>query len=415
MIYFRLILESFRFAWHALRSNLLRTILSLLGVTIGIFAIISVFTIVDSLERNIRNSMSFMGSNLIYVQKSPWIFTSDYEWWRYFKRPISNLREFRKLQERLELDEGTAIYWLRSGTTIRYRNNSMSNLNIMGISYEYNKVIEIAINQGRYFTQQDIHAARNLIIIGHAIAQDLFPNLDPLGKTIKIKGLKFSVIGITEKQGEGFLGMPTEDNNIYMPYGAFNKLFSTSERGLEPIIAIKGKETDENLQELEYEVRGAMRSIRGLKPRDEDNFALNRPEMAAAFVSKMFRVIGMAGWIIGGFSILVGGFGIANIMFVSVKERTNIIGIQKSLGAKNYFILFQFLFESVFLSLIGGGIGILLVFLLTLIPQDYLELLLSLGNISLGLGVSIVIGVISGIVPALLAANLDPVMAIRSK
>ena len=263
MIYFRLILESFRFAWHALKSNLLRTILSLLGVTIGIFAIISVFTIVDSLERNIRNSMSFMGNNLIYVQKWPWGFSGDYEWWRYFKRPISNLREFRLLQEKLENDEGTAIYWYRGGTTFKYRNNSMSNLNIQGISYEYNKVIDMPITQGRYFTQQDINAARNVIVIGHAIAQDLFPNLDPLGKTLKIKGLKFAVIGIMEKQGEGFLGLPTEDNNAYMPYGAFNKLFSTGERGLEPTIAVKGRETDIGLQELEYEIRGAMRTIRG--------------------------------------------------------------------------------------------------------------------------------------------------------
>lgn len=416
MIYFRLILESFRFASQALRSNLLRTILSLLGVTIGIFAIISVFTIVDSLERNIRNSMSFMGNNLVYVQKWPWGFGGgEYEWWRYFKRPIANLREFRLLQEKLENDEGTAIFWNRGGNTVKYRSNSVSDVNIQGISYEYNRVREVPIAAGRYFTIPDIDAARNMIILGAKIAETLFPNQDPLDKTVKIKGLKFVVIGVMEKQGEGFLGMPTEDNNAYMPYGAFNKLFSTGQQGLEPTIAIKGRETDIGLQELEYEIRGTLRTIRGLKPRDEDNFALNRPEMVADAISGLFKVIGLAGWVIGGFSILVGGFGIANIMFVSVKERTNIIGIQKSLGAKNYFILFQFLFESVFLSLIGGGIGILLVFLLTLIPQDAMEIFLSLANISLGLGVSVLIGVLSGIIPAVLASNLDPVVAIRSK
>ncbi|MDQ4140190.1 MAG: ABC transporter permease, partial [Bacteroidota bacterium] len=200
-----------------------------------------------------------------------------------------------------------------------------------------------------------------------------------------------------------------------IPYGAFSKLYSIGRGGVEPTVAIKGLDSDPGLLELEYEIQGVMRNIRGLKPREEDNFALNRPEMVAEAISSLFKVIGVAGWVIGGFSILVGGFGIANIMFVSVKERTNIIGIQKSLGAKNYFILFQFLFESVFLSLIGGGVGIFIVFLITLIPQDALKLLLSLANISLGLGVSVVIGVLSGIIPAVLASNLDPVIAIRSK
>ena len=415
MIYLRLIFESFRFAWQALRANLLRTILSLLGVTIGIFAIISVFTIVDSLERNIRNSVNFLGNNVIYIQKFPWSFGPDFPWWRYFKRPSANLREFRLLDRKLVNDEGVAIFWARGGNTLKYRNNSMSEINLQGVSYQFNKVSDVPVEQGRYFTVQDVDAGRSVIIIGYQIAQNLFPNQEPLGKVIKIKGLRFTVIGVMEKQGDSFMGMPTNDKNAFLPYGAFNKLYSIGQQGREPTVAIKGRETDIGLQELEYEIRGAMRNIRGLKPRDEDNFALNRPEMVADQISSMFKVIGFAGWVIGGFSILVGGFGIANIMFVSVKERTNVIGIQKSLGAKNYFILFQFLFESVFLSLIGGGIGILLVFLLTLIPQEAMELLLSVGNVTLGLGVSVVIGVLSGIIPAVLASNLDPVIAIRSK
>ncbi|WP_026462177.1 ABC transporter permease [Adhaeribacter aquaticus] len=415
MIFLRLILESFRFAWQALKSNLLRTILSLLGVTIGIFAIISVFTIVDSLERNIRNSMNFLGNNVIYVQRFPWAFGNDYPWWKYFQRPSATIREYRLLEHKLENAEGVAIFWDRRGNTLRYRSNSTSGVNIQGISYGFNKISDVPVAQGRYFTQQEANAARNVIIIGAKIAENLFPNETPLGKAIKIRGLKFSVIGVMEKQGENMLGMPTNDANAYMPFGAFNKLFSTGRQGIEPTIGIKGRETDIGLLELEYEIRGVMRNIRGLKPRDSDNFALNRPEMVAEAITGMFNVIGVAGWVIGGFSILVGGFGIANIMFVSVKERTNIIGIQKSLGAKNYFILFQFLFESIFLSLIGGGVGIFLVYLITLIPQNALELLLSFGNITLGLGVSVVIGVLSGIIPAILASNLDPVIAIRSK
>jgi putative ABC transport system permease protein len=193
------------------------------------------------------------------------------------------------------------------------------------------------------------------------------------------------------------------------------RIFPTGPNGIEGSIAVKGQEWDTGLQELEYEIRGVMRSARSLKPRDEDNFALNRPELLADAITGLFTVIGIAGWVIGGFSIVVGGFGIANIMFVSVKERTNIIGIQKSLGAKNFFILFQFLFEAIFLSLLGGGIGILLVMLITLMPAGSLEIILSIKNILTGLGLSVFIGLLSGIIPAIMASNLDPVQAIRSK
>ena len=232
---------------------------------------------------------------------------------------------------------------------------------------------------------------------------------------MKVAGQKFVVIGVIEKQGENLFGMPNMDQMGMIPYSTFSKMYDVGPDGMGSTIALKGRDEDPGLLELEYETRGLMRTIRGLRPRDEDNFAMNRPEMATEAIGGFFDVVGLAGWVIGGFAILVGGFGIANIMFVSVKERTNIIGIQKSLGAKNYFILFQFLFEAVFLSLLGGGIGILLVFLLTLIPQDLMKISLSVGNIILGLGVSAVIGMLSGIIPAVLASNLDPVIAIRSK
>ncbi|MDX5422046.1 MAG: ABC transporter permease [Hymenobacteraceae bacterium] len=415
MIYLRLVAESFRFAWQALRSNLLRTILSLLGVTIGIFAIISVFTLVDSLERNVRDSMSFIGDKVIYVQKWPWSFGGNYPWWKYFQRPQPNLREFRMLERNLTNDAGVAIFAEKGNNTFKQGSNSFSNAGLFGVSYEYNRVTEIPIEEGRYFIPQEVDAARNVVIIGNEMASNLFPFGNPLGQTIKVAGQKLVVIGVMEKQGESMFGLPNFDQMGIVPYGTFGKMFDVGPDGIGSTIAVKGREDDPGLLELEYEIQGLMRNIRGLRPRDEDNFAMNRPEMATQAISGFFEVVGLAGWVIGGFAILVGGFGIANIMFVSVKERTNIIGIQKSLGAKNYFILFQFLFESVFLSLIGGGIGILLVFLLTLIPQDMMKITLSVGNIILGLGVSAVIGMLSGIIPAVMASNLDPVIAIRSK
>lgn len=417
MIYLRLVYESFRFAMQALRSNLLRTILSLLGVTIGIFAIISVFTVVDSLERSIRQSMSFVGDRVMYIEKWPWIFSDgDIPWWKYMARPAATMREYRYLDETLENAEAVAMVSRRGGNTFKQSNNSMSGIMLQGVTKNFEKVAEVPIVEGRYFTNQELESGRNVVVIGDEIARTLFPNSDPVGGEIKIRGLKFTVIGVMEKQGENlFEGMPTQDKNSYVPFGAFGKMFAGGPRGVQPVLMLKGRLDDPNMQNLEYEVKGKMRTIRGLKPYEEDNFAVNRSEMLQDQISKMFSVIGVAGWVIGGFSILVGGFGIANIMFVSVKERTNIIGIQKSLGAKNFFVLFQFLFESIFLSLIGGGVGILLVSLITLIPLGSLEIILTPGNILLGLGVSVVIGVLSGIIPAVIASHLDPVIAIRSK
>ena len=415
MIYIRLVVESVRFAWQALRANMLRTLLSLLGVTIGIFAIISVFTLVDSLERNVRESMSFIGDKVIYVEKWPWSFGGSYPWWKYFQRPEPTVREFRQMDRALTTDAGVAIFARRGGSTYKYRSNSISDGILIGVSYEYNKISDIPIEEGRYFIPQEVDASRNVIVIGKEIAETLFPYGSALGQELKVGGQRFRVIGVVEKLGENMFGMPNFDKMGIIPFGAFSKMYDTGPNGIGTTIALKGRDDDEGLQELEYEARGLMRNIRGLRPRDDDSFAINRPEMATQAVSGFFDVIGLAGWVIGGFAILVGGFGIANIMFVSVKERTNIIGIQKSLGAKNYFILFQFLFESVFLSVLGGAIGIFLVFLITIIPQDMMKIGLSVSNIVLGLGVSAVIGMLSGIIPAVLASNLDPVIAIRSK
>jgi putative ABC transport system permease protein len=416
----RLILESFRFAANALRTNLLRTVLSLLGVTIGIFAIIAVFTLVDSLEKNIKDSLSFLGTNNINVEKWPYGFGGGpYPWWKYLQRPYPTFEEYEFLAENVNNAAGITIMADRGRITASQGSNSSTDLRLVGIVYEHKDVYDIPIEKGRYFSRMETDAGRNVVVIGDRIAKELFPYQEPIGKEITIRGLDYYVIGKMEEEGEGLLGAPSNDENIYIPYKTFTKIFFSSSSGrgggVEPTITVKGRESDIGLVELEAELRGLMRMKRGLKPKEVDNFALNRPEAIANFIGSTFDVIGIAGWVIGSFSILVGGFGIANIMFVSVRERTNIIGIQKSLGAKNYFILFQFLFESIFLSVIGGGIGIILVFLLTFISLGSLELNLSLNNVALGLGVSAIIGMASGIIPAAIAARMDPVIAIRTQ
>ncbi len=412
-------MESFRFAWNALRMNVFRTMLSLLGVTVGIFAIIGVFTIVDSLERSIKDSLSFLGSGVIYVNK--WPFTQDangeYNWWDFWRRPNPSFSEYKFLNENLKSKSAIAIYARDGRSTMKFKSNSYNEGMLVGGSFTYKDLFNVPIEDGRYFTENEANMGNNVAIIGANIAKSLFPDANSLGKEVKIKGQKYFVIGVMEEEGESFMGTPSNDDNCIVPYASFRKIYSTGTgrwNEKSSSIGIKGLSEDIGLVQMEYELKGLLRSRRGLRPKDADNFALNRPEAIMKIIGGVFDVIGVAGWIIGGFSILVGGFGIANIMFVSVRERTNIIGIQKSLGAKNYFVLFQFLFESVFLSFLGGGIGLFLVFLLSLISLGSLELVLTLRNVALGIGVSVTIGMIAGIVPAAMAARMDPVEAIRA-
>jgi putative ABC transport system permease protein len=420
MLVLRLIGESFAFAWKALKSNVLRTILSLLGVTVGIFAIIAVFTLVDSLEANIKSSFDFLGTGVIYVGKMPWAPEGNgpYKWWEYWRRPTPSYNEYKFLNATMRNKTAMSIFAVKGNAVVRNGNNSIGQIALRGTGESYDEIYDVNVAQGRYFTRDEVDGGRSVAILGHEVALTLFPNgRDPVGEEVKIKDMKYKVIGVIKREGQSFLGTPSNDFSVLIPYHSFRKLYQTGTgrwNELQSTIGIKGSETDLGLVELENEIKGLMRSRRGLRPIEKDNFALNRPEAIMNAIGKLFDVVGWAGWIIGGFSILVGGFGIANIMFVSVKERTSIIGLQKSLGAKNYFILFQFLFEAIFLSLIGGLGGILLVFLLTFVPFGSLEVVLSFKNVVLGLGVSSVIGLIAGIVPAAVAARLDPVIAIRS-
>lgn len=413
-IFLKLFGESVRFAIQVLTNNLLRTTLSLLGVTIGIMLITLVFTLVDSLEKNVKDSLDFLGSNVVTVNKFSFVQTDpNAPFWKYFRRPNNNYGEYEFLNANLKNASAVTIVG-KSSTTIKKGNSSLSGTDLWGITYQYKDVYEVAIERGRYFTQQEIEGGRTVAIIGDEVAKQLFPNGDAVGQDIKLKGYKVRVIGVMEHEGESFIGTPSSDDRVFIPYKMFTKMYYIGRVfGISPSIAVKGYADDIGLVELQNEMEGMIRKVRGLRPKDETNFALNRPEAIADALGGIFDVLGIAGWVIGGFAILVGGFGIMNIMFVSVQERTKLIGIQKSLGAKNYFILFQFLFESIFLCLLGGVTGILIVYLLTFIPIP-LEVELSTKNILLAVVVSSTIGVVSGIVPSAKAARLDPVEAMRA-
>lgn len=411
---FTLLKESTVFALQALIANKLRTFLSLLGITIGIFAIITVFTIVDSLERNIRGSVQSLGDNVVYVMKWPWTFGPDYPWWKYMNRPVPLYKELGEVQRKVK---GAEVVGFRIGArkTMKHLNNTVENGVVSGWSYDYGKVKTFDIIEGRYFREDEAEGGYNVVILGDALAEGLFPNNEyAIGKTIKVAGRNCKVIGRFKKEGESMLGN-TMDNQAVVPYNFARLFMDVKSENNEPFIAIKARPGVTNAQ-LKDELTGVMRSIRSLKPLADDNFALNETNLLSKNFDGLFDIVGLAGAIIGGFSILVGGFGIANIMFVSVRERTNLIGIQKSLGAKNYFILAQFLFEAVFLSLLGGIIGLLLIYILTFLAQGSIdmEITLTRSNIILGLTISVLIGIISGFIPAYGASQLDPVEAIRT-
>jgi len=413
-LFLALIKESFFFAWSALNASRLRTFLSLLGITIGIFSIITVFTIVDSLEHNLKTGIQELGDNVVYIHKWPWEFKEDFPWWKYMNRPVPTVKEFERLNGKVNTAQAMAFH-VAGRKPVKYKSNTIDNVTITGGSYEYDRITNFDIAEGRYFTESESNAGRNTCLIGSTIAEALFLNGEiPLGKNIKIGGIKLQVIGVFKKQGESLLGNST-DAQILVPVNFIRNHVDIRSENLDPYIAVKAKDGIANDQ-MKDELRGLMRGLRQLSPETEDDFALNETKVISQGFDGLFSVVGLAGWIIGGFSILVGGFGIANIMFVSVKERTSLIGIQKSLGAKNYFILMQFLFESVFLSLIGGLMGLLFIWLLTLAIGDSvgMDIFLSQSNVILGVTISFLIGIISGFVPAYSASQLDPVEAIRS-
>lgn len=420
LLVIRLFGESAMFALQALLLNKLRTFLSILGITIGIFSIILVLSITNSLEKNIKDSVNSLGTDVVYIQKWPWGADDggEYKWWKYMNRPTTKLRELSILQKTLVDNEGIqAIAYSQNipSKTIKYFQNNISDVDAMAVSHDYYGVNNFELEYGRYFSEFESKSGTPAIILGNEVYENLFGADDPLDKEVVFMGRKLRVVGVVKKQGQSILEVGLDDV-VIVPVNWVQRIVNISELRSEPMIMVRAAE-GVALDAIENELRGKMRGVRRLKPAEEDNFALNSVTMISGQLNSLFWAINVGGFIIGLFSVLVGGFGIANIMFVSVKERTGQIGIQKSIGARNSFILTQFLTEAIVLCLIGGLLGILLVLGATALASKLLEfnMFLSMGNFLFGTSLSVGIGIISGFVPAWRASRLDPVEAIRSK
>lgn len=413
--YWEIIWTSFKMALQEFRSNKLRTFLSLLGITFGIFCIISVLSTIASMQLAVNNDIKSLGNKTIYIDKWQYGGGPDYPWWRYVKRPVAKVEEMRLL--RLKVPDASHIdFELEAQSSVDYQDISLSGVNFYGNTEDFDKIQQITIGSGRYFQQADFDRGTPYVVMGHSIAEKLFGNPEKaVGSIVRLKGGRpATVIGLIQKQGQSLLGGWDYDNSILFTYNFMRQLFK--EENSQPKILVQAGEKI-SIEALKDELRGAMRSIRKLSPTEEDNFSLNDIDTLSKFFDPIFSGMNIGGWAIAALSLVVGMFGVANIMFVTVRERTSQIGLKKAIGAKRKVIMTEFLLESAFLCIIGGLIGLVAVFILTLVFSSMLsfKVFIPVDIIFLAIGICLFTGVSAGIIPAFIAARMDPVVAIRSK
>ncbi|WP_121966865.1 ABC transporter permease [Myroides sp. N17-2] len=411
IVYLRLLSTSFSFAINALRMNKLRTALSFLGVTVGIFSIIAVLAAVDSMDRNIKSELSGFDRNMIYVFNHSFG-PSEIPKWKSDQYPKMKYEEYDYLKRNLTGVEYASFNYFTKSEQMKYGAN-YAEVVMRPCSSDMQYLDNVKIVNGRFFNESESVNGVPVVVIGHEVANTLFNGLNPVGQVVRLYGKRFTVIGVIEKQGSISIG-GNQDESVYMPVNIMRQMFGDNSLVSTTVVILKpNREVD--IKHFEDEITAKLRLFRGLKESDESNFFVNVFGGMMDMIEKIIGQMNIVGWIISGFSLLVGGFGIANIMFVSVKERTHLIGVQKAIGAKSNFILFQFLFEAIILALIGGLVGIIMVWGISIIVSSLLDFqfVLSLSNIGVGLTLSVFIGMLSGYLPARSAAKLDPVEAIR--
>lgn len=419
LLFFRLFFEACFLALQQLFGNKLRTLLSLLGITIGIWCVIMVFSAVDSLEYSIRKSFEQLGDDVVYVNTMPWGEDPRENYWKYMRRPEPSYRDFEAIQANCQTAGKTSFTVFIGGSNTESKLGQAAGVFYMGVTPDYKDIFGLEFEQGRYFSPNSFFRGQNEVVIGYEVYKALFREGESaLGRWIKSKGQKLKVVGVLQKEGKDLINPINFDNVAIIPYNTARKyvnLGRSAQNKGRSSISVKA-ETEVDVEALKTELVGVLRASRRLPPKEEDNFALNTLSILSNFLSSIFGVINLAGLFIGGFAIIVGVFSVANIMFVSVKERTNLIGVKKALGAKRYMILMEFLIESILLCLFGGAIGLFLVYLAALAVTHFADfpIFLSSYNAILGLSIAAFSGVIAGIIPAYSASKMEAVEAMRA-
>lgn len=414
MNFFYFLRESGIQAVRELKNNKLRTFLSLLGIMIGIFCIISAQSAVHSLEQNIRSSFEKLGNDVLYIDRRPWTMVSEEEMWKYENRPMPTINDFDAIKRKSKLTEMASISSFVGSRVAKFQNNSVDGTFILGVSEDYSNIFSLGFDSGRFFTYNDMKRSANTVVLGYEVAANLFGNVYPIGKQISLGGKRLTVIGVLEKSGKSLINPLNFDQVALIPF-AITNYYANLNGGWVYIQMNSKAKSGVSIAEYKDEITGILRGTRKLKPIEDDNFSLNELSLLNKTFDTVFGTLRIAGLIIGGFSILVGIFSVANIMFVSVKERTHLIGIKKAVGAKSKVILMEFLLESTVLCVIGGLMGLALVYLVLKAISHFssFEMYLDLNNLVIGLLLSVVVGLLAGVIPALQASRMMPVDAIR--